>query len=98
MFSPCLLPGAPASPHVVIPLVGGDPVVRADDPEPSVYALLDDPAMKLVMKSDGIHRTELLLIVEVARMRLKGASAPPQDRRGCPPLRGTPAAMHTIAG
>ena len=52
-------------------LSGGDPAVRRDDPEPSVYALLDDPVAKLMMKSDGIHRTEMLYAIEVARMRLR---------------------------
>lgn len=68
------------------PLIGGDPGIRADDPEPSVYELLDDPVMKLVMKRDCIHRTELLFLVEVARMRLR--ARPMRDHGGRLPASG----------
>lgn len=67
-------------------LIGGDPGIRADDPEPSVYELLNDPVMKLVMKRDGIHRTELLFLVEVARMRLR--ARPMRDQGGRLPASG----------
>lgn len=67
--------------HAVFPLIGGDPAIRADDPEPSVYELLDDPVMKLIMRRDGIHRTELLFLIEVARMRLRARPIRDQGRR-----------------
>ena len=61
-------------------LVGGDPGVRADDPEPSLYALLDDSVMKLLMQRDNIHRTELLFAIEVARLRLRSRAMPAPGR------------------
>lgn len=63
-------------------LARGDPTVRADDPEPMLRDLLDDPVLGLVLRSDRVRRSELLCIIEYAQARL--ARGLPQGRaRGC---------------
>jgi hypothetical protein len=51
-------------------LTRGDPAIRADDPEPALRDLLDDPVLGLVLKSDRVRRSELLGIIERAQARL----------------------------
>ena len=58
-----------------IQAVRRNPRVRADDPEPSIAELLDDPVLQILMKRDGVARDELLDIIDTARLRL-GAVAP----------------------
>jgi hypothetical protein len=47
-----------------------NPKVRADDPEPSLAELLDDPVLQLLMARDGINRADLLDVIDTARARL----------------------------
>lgn len=51
-------------------LTRGDPTVRADDPEPSLRELLDDPLLMLVLRSDRLRRADLLAVIELAQRRL----------------------------
>jgi hypothetical protein len=51
-------------------LTCGDPTVRADDPEPALRDLLDDPVLKSVMRSDHVSRGDLLGLVAAARAHL----------------------------
>jgi hypothetical protein len=46
------------------------PRVRRDDPEPSIRELLADPVLQLLMTRDRVGRTELLDLVDDARVRL----------------------------
>lgn len=48
----------------------GDPNIRADDPEPALCDLLDDPVLELMLKSDRVRPAELLRIIRQARSRL----------------------------
>ena len=57
-------------------LARGDPEIRADDPEPALCDLLDDPVLELVLKSDRVRPAELLRIIKQARTRLGFAFAP----------------------
>jgi hypothetical protein len=52
-----------------------NPKVRADDPEPSLDELLDDPVLQLLMARDGVARADLLEVIDDARSRL-GIAAP----------------------
>lgn len=61
------------SPLVLFPLIGGDPAIRPDDPEPSIAELLDDPVLKLMMQGDRVRPTELRRIMDIAGARLRGA-------------------------
>lgn len=47
-----------------------NPKVRADDPEPSIDELLDDPLLQLLMARDGVARADLLDVIGAARLRL----------------------------
>jgi hypothetical protein len=47
-----------------------NPKVRADDPEPSIAELLDDPVLQLLMARDGVGRADILGVVDAARLRL----------------------------
>lgn len=58
-----------------------NPKVRADDPEPSIAELLDDPVLQILMARDGVRRGELLDIVDAARARLGIDTAMPAARR-----------------
>jgi hypothetical protein len=58
-----------------------NPKVRADDPEPSIGELLDDPILQILMARDGVRRGELLDIVDAARARLGIGMATPAARR-----------------
>lgn len=57
-------------------LARGDPAIRADDPEPTLCDLLDDPVLELMLKSDRVCPAELLRIIRQARTRLGFAFAP----------------------
>jgi hypothetical protein len=48
-------------------LTRGDPAVRADDPEPALCDLLDDPMLTRLMRSDRVSRGDLLHVIETAR-------------------------------
>jgi hypothetical protein len=52
----------------------GDPSIRADDPEPSLADLFCDPVFQGLMRSDGVTRGELLMLVAATRRRLRGTS------------------------
>lgn len=47
-----------------------NPRVRRDDPEPSIHDLLADPVLQLLMSRDGVSSTQLLDILDRARVRL----------------------------
>ncbi len=57
-------------------LARGDPDVHADDPEPALCDLLDDPVLELMLKSDRVRPAELLRIIKQARTRLGFAFSP----------------------
>jgi hypothetical protein len=57
-------------------LAGGDPAIRADDPEPPLHDLLDDPVLKLLLKGDRVRSGDLLNAIERARARLGVRFAP----------------------
>jgi hypothetical protein len=51
-----------------------NPRVRADDPEPSINELLDDPVLQILMRRDGVAREDLLDLVDAARLRIDAAA------------------------
>lgn len=53
-----------------VPTAYLNPKVRADDPEPRLDELLDDPVLQALMARDGVDRAELLDVVAEARRRL----------------------------
>jgi hypothetical protein len=51
------------------------PKVRADDPEPSIADLLDDPVLQILMSRDGVERDALLDLIDAARLKIGVAGA-----------------------
>jgi hypothetical protein len=75
-------------PLVLFRLVGGDPSIRFDDPEPSLSELLDDSILHLLMQSDRVRPAELRRIIAAAQARLR----PHQGRGRAVPAAAVPAA------